>query len=256
MTRAISYSTPDLAIDWTRVGRQWLAVEGHVVDRFLVTFRAPARTLSRLIPDPFTLDVRGDHGFVSVCALEVRNMGISGTPRWLRFHNLEILYRIGVRLRGEPTFLTLRSDTASRALALLGGRFSHYRLRHAEIELERAPERWLMRCTSQDGAADALLDVRADRPSDTDAGSVFRDARDADRFLLGMRFSADRDASGRVLIQPIEHSAWNARFVPAREAEFGLLQRFGARHGVPLVYDSTLAMRDIQQTWLPARVVR
>src|SRR4051794_31104499 len=108
-------------------GRQWLAVSAHVVERYLITFRAPAAALERLVPAPLTLDTFRGHGFVSVCALELEQMGILGWPRWLRFGNLEFLYRVGVRFGGQASFLTLRSDVSARALAWLGQPFSHYR---------------------------------------------------------------------------------------------------------------------------------
>lgn len=253
-TSRVAASSVGSRLELPRAGRQWLAVEGYVVDRFLVTYRAPAARLAPRIPAPFTLDTHRGHGFISVCALEVRAMGIVGTPRWLRFHNVEVLYRVGVRFRGESTFITLRSDTASAALALVGGWFSHYRLRRAEIALRRASGQWSLRCASRDGTADATLDVDPRTQSEAEQGTLFESALEADRFLLGMSFSADADARGRVLVQRIEHSPWRARFVRA-SARFAFLERFAERYGVPLTYDSTLAMRDIQQTWLPARRV-
>src|SRR5262245_56464621 len=110
-------------------GRQILPVSAHIIERYLVTHRAPAEALAPLVPAPLTLDAFRGHGFVSVCALELRGMGVVGLPPPFRFGNLEFLYRIGVRYRGEPTFLTLRSDVSARALAWLGRRFSHYRPR-------------------------------------------------------------------------------------------------------------------------------
>jgi len=106
-------------------GHQWLPVSAHVRERYLVTFRAPAAAVARLVPAPLVVDSFRGHGFVSVCALELAEMGIAGTPSWLRFSNLEFLYRVGVRSHGAPSFLTLRSDVSARALALLGRPFSH-----------------------------------------------------------------------------------------------------------------------------------
>src|SRR3954467_9725430 len=90
-------------IELTPAGHQWLPVSARIVERYLVTFRAPATKLAGLVPPPLALDVHRDYGLVSVCALELEGMGITGTPSWLRFDNREFLYRIGVRFRGEPT---------------------------------------------------------------------------------------------------------------------------------------------------------
>src|SRR5262245_54431382 len=84
-------------------GWQWLPVSAHIRERYLVTFRAPAAAVARLVPAPLTVDSFRGHGFVSVCALEMDDMGVAGTPSWLRFSNLEFLYRVGVRAGGAPS---------------------------------------------------------------------------------------------------------------------------------------------------------
>ena len=95
-------------------GWQWLPVTAHIRERYLVTFRAPAEHVARLVPAPLELDTRAGHGFVSVCVLDMEAMGLAGTPRWLRWRNLELLYRVGVRVGGAPSFITLRSDVSAR----------------------------------------------------------------------------------------------------------------------------------------------
>lgn len=233
--------------------RQWLAVDGFVTDRFLVNYRAPAAELARLVPAPFTLDTYDGYGFLSVCVLEVRGMGISALPRALRFHNLEVLYRLGVRFRAQPSFVTLRSDTSSRVLACLGGYFSHYRLRAARIRLSRAQGRFALDANTKGGGADAHIDVDPSRTRRASSTSVFGSAELADRWLLGMSFSVDRGRGDRVLVQPIEHSPWRARFVEPRDLHFGFLEQLSRTYSVPLEYDSTLAMHAIHQTWHAAR---
>src|SRR6185369_14928282 len=119
-------------------------------------------------------------------------MGLHGTPSFLRWRNRELLYRIGVRLGGQPTFLTLRSDVSARALAVLGRRFSHHRPHAAAVDIAReGGGRLRFACRSSDGAGDAALDIDASAPLDPAPGSLFADADAAARFLVGMRFSAD-----------------------------------------------------------------
>src|SRR5690348_976493 len=79
------------------VGSQWLSVSGQIPRRFVVNYRAPASRLARRLPAPFSVDERDGHGFVSVCALVVERMGIDAAPSFLRFRNVEFLYRVGVR---------------------------------------------------------------------------------------------------------------------------------------------------------------
>lgn len=228
-----------------------MPVTGHVTDRLFVTYRADPRALSALVPAPFTLDTHAGFGFLSVCAVEILGMGIAGTPRFLRFDNREFLYRLAVRYRGESTFVTLRSDVSSRALALLGRYFSHYRPRRAGVRLFRAGDGVRIDCVTPDGAGDAVLDVDTGGEAPAE-GSVFGSAEAATRFLLGMRFSADA-VRGRVRIQPIDHSPWFPRFVPARIARFEFVNELERALGTSFTHDSTLATRDIDQIWRAAR---
>jgi hypothetical protein len=227
-------------------GTQFLAVSGTLTDRLLITFRAPAQTLCPLVPKPFELDTYAGYGFFSVCAVEIADMGLSGTPRFMRWQNREFLYRLGVRLHGEPTFITLRSDVSSALLALLGRHFSHYRPRLAQIELVRRGSH--LRMAAGDGSAQVEVDL-ADTPP---PGSIFAHQAQAADFLLGQKFSADV-ARGRVRVQPIEHAAWQPRFVATRVASFELVEQLGRWLGARFELDSTLAVHDVPQLWKAAR---
>lgn len=231
-------------------GTQLLPVSGTITDRLLVTYRADARRLARLVPAPLVLDTFEGRGFVSVCAVEIVDMRIASSPRALWFDNRELLYRISVRLRGQPTFLTLRSDVSSRALALLGRYFSHYRPRHAEVTLTRESERLALRCKSGDGAGDGQVSADLSQAPRVHS-SLFADAEAASAFLLGMSFSVDV-VDARVRVQPITHSPWQPRAVELREARFTFLDRLADTLGTSFVYDGTLAVHDVSQVWAAA----
>jgi len=231
-------------------GTQFLAVSGTLTDRFLVTYRGEASRLRELVPAPFVLDEHRGYGFLSVCAVEIAGMGVEGTPSFLRFDNREFLYRLGVRFRGEATFLTLRSDVSSRALALLGRHFSHYRPNLGQVSLLRDGPRLRMEGTTPDGVGDAVLEVDRDAPSLND--SVFEDDAHAAEFLLGMAFSADV-VRGRVRVQPIDHAPWEPRFVRTRLARFAFVDALERRLGTRLELDGTLAVRDVPHVWRAAR---
>jgi hypothetical protein len=198
------------------------------------------------------LDTLDGYGFLSVCVLEVVQMGVAGTPRWLRFDNREFLYRLAVRLHGEPTFLTLRSDVSSRAMAALGRRFSHYRPHLADVTLEREPSRLRFTATSADGSANAHVDTSLE-PTAPPPDSLFGSAQGASDFLLGMPFSADQAPNGRVRVQYIEHDPWNAWLVTPQRHEFEPLRRLEQQLGTRFEYDNTLAVKGIRQQWKAAR---
>ena len=238
---------------WAASGTQVLPVSGFLSDRLLVTYRAPAEQLAALVPAPFELDVHAGFGFVSVCAVEILGMRIARSPRALCFDNREFLYRIGVRHRSNPTFLSLRSDVSSSALAWLGRYFSHYRPQRAQVTLARAGSRLSMACESRDGYGDAALAV--DLAMTGPDHSVFECAEKASAFLLGMAFSADA-VSGRVRVQPIAHTPWTPRFVHAVHARFAFLEQLERRIGAALDYDSTLAVQAVHQVWGAAHWIR
>jgi hypothetical protein len=181
-------------------------------------------------------------------------MSIVGLPSFLRFENRELLYRIGVRVGGQPTFFTLRSDISSPVLALIG-RFSHYRLRHADVTLARAEGRTRLVCRSGDGHADADFEA-SPTAADPPADSLFASADAATRFLIGMKFSVDVTPEGRVRLQDIDHDPWRARFVAPTRRRFDFVERIGRAIGADLEYDHTLVMTDLEQTWRAARWMR
>ena len=234
-----------------RAGWQWLPVSAHIRERYLVTFRAPAAAIARLVPAPLTVDSFRGQGVVSVCALDMDGMGLAGAPSWLRWDNVELLYRVGVRAGGAPSFLTLRSDVSARPLAFLGRYFSHYRPHLAQMRCARRDGRFRVVCQSRDNAADAEFEAAPGGPAELD--SSFDDVAQAAAFMLGMRFSVDVRPGGRVRAQEIDHDPWGARFATPTRRRFAYIDALARAIGAPLVYDHTLAMRDLRQTWRAAR---
>jgi hypothetical protein len=236
-----------------RAGWQWLPVSAHIRERYLVTFRAPAEAVARLVPAPLAVDSFRGQAFVSVCVLDMARMGLAGTPAWLRWENLELLYRVGVRVGDAPSFLTLRSDVSARPLAILGRYFSHYRPHLADIECTHRDDRFRMICRSSNGngAGDADFETTPGGAGELDGS--FADAQQAAAFMLGMRFSVDVRAGGRVRAQEIDHDPWGARFATPTRRRFAFIESLSRAIGAPLVYDHTLVMRDLRQTWRAAR---
>lgn len=243
-----------------RVGSQWLAVSGFIPRRFVVNYRAPAALLARCLPAPLSIDERGGFGFVSVCALLIQRMGVDVAPSFLRFDNTEFLYRVGVRRPAGgagsellPSFLTLRSDVSSAALAALGRWFSHYRPRRADLTYVEEGGRVAMRCSSRDGLGDGDFKADLSSLSSTSTTSVFATADDASDFLLGMDHSVADLPGGRAQVQPIDHSPWEARFVEGVSAHFKLFDHLAEAWGLRFEYDSTLHMENITQVWRATR---
>lgn len=256
MDISLLFRSPPLAAARTHAlalapgGTQFLPVSGTLTDRLLVTYRAPAQSLARLVPAPFRLDTRAGYGFLSVCAVEIADMGVAFSPRFLRWQNREFLYRLQVRWGDAATFITLRSDVTARALALLGRRFSHYRPHLAQIELRRAGSRLFFSGTTPNGVADAAVEV--DRDALPSPGSLFASDAEAAQYLLGMRFSAD-SVAGRVRVQEITHGPWRPRRVATVMARFAYVEQLGRQLGVRFELDNTLAVQNVPHVWRAAK---
>jgi hypothetical protein len=108
-------------------------------------------------------------------------------------------------------------------------------------------------CSSKDGAGDGSFAADLLTLSVSSPGSVFASADDASQFLLGMDHSASDLPGGRVQIQPIDHSPWDARFVVGINAHFDFLDHLSEAWGVSFEYDSTLHMENITQVWRASR---
>jgi hypothetical protein len=58
---------------------------------------------------------------------------------------------------------------------------------------------------------------------------------------------------GRVRVQPIEHAAWQPRFVATRVARFDFVETLGQQLGARFELDSTLAVHDVPHVWKAAK---
>ena len=90
-------------------------------------------------------------------------MGLAGTPSWLRWRNLELLYRVGVRVGDAPSFITLRSDVSARRLALLGRSFRTTGRTWPDASAATRDARFRLDCRSSDGGGDADFEAAARR---------------------------------------------------------------------------------------------
>src|SRR5262249_43379530 len=144
----------------------------------------------------------------------------------------------------------LRSDVSSRALAVLGRHFSHFRPQLARVELMREASRLRMTAATPDGRGDALVEVDLDGAAN--APSVLGAEETAAQFLLGMGFAADV-VRGRVRVQPIWHGPWQPRLVATLQKRFAFVEALERRLETPFELDCTLAVRNVPHVWRAAR---
>jgi hypothetical protein len=173
----------------------------------------PAAAVRPLVPPGLELDTWNGNAFAAVALVEVERIRPAGAPRRLGIDAFMAGYRIFVRhgtsLRG---LRIVRSETDSRALALLGNVFTRYGWSHVPVAV------------SDDGDAFAVrtptLELEADlRPAGLPDGSPFADLDEARRFAGPMPYTFEHEPeTGALVVVRGVRGAWNPQPVSVRVA--------------------------------------
>ncbi len=241
------------------MGSQPLAMTADVPWRFVVSYRADARALSRLVPLPLEIDALDGQGFLSVCILRMQSLGPSLFRRAFQFDTYELLVRVGVRLPhwlgSEKSFYTLESQVSSAWMARLGRRFSIYKPRRAEFDVREEGDAITLAASCPSDLRPSLFRAVLQPYATICNDSVFSSKDAAVDFLLGM--SAAVDLHGLALrAQEIAHPPWQAAFVEPACRALPVVDRMALRIEAPLTYDSTLVLLNQRQTWQATRLFR
>lgn len=228
----------------TPVEFQPLPMTARIPWRYVVNYRVAPERARHLVPVPLELDLHEGDALISVCALAIERLGVAFTPRFLRFSTLEMLYRLAVRHGGIRSFVTLKSDVSSRAMAALGSHFSHFRPRLAAMAAAETATSRRLTCRDRDGRTSVFAAARATLAGRPET-SRFPSLDEAVEFILGVPGAMSVDARGRVRFQKIDHPPWQAAFAAPEEHSFA----FDGADALGLVYDSTLLITEQTQTW-------
>jgi hypothetical protein len=216
----------------------------------------PLEQLDELLPWCVTPEEIGDtgEGMLSMCACDfsVTRFGPVPLPS---VHTNEMLCRISATVPKDGdrkrAYYTLRSDTSSRFLGLLGGYFSHFRKASSSFDRVDDGETYELTCTATDDICGGKLTASLDSVSDDCPDStVFDDVTAATDFVLELDGSCGYNYSkDNLSFQEIDYPDWDVSFCHDFSLSSSLLDYLVETYDLDLTFDCTLYMADVDQAW-------
>ena len=210
--------------------RHPISMRCHFEHSLVIAWALPNAVLAPLVPPGLVLDTYDDSwGFVAVAAVQTRSLRPVGLPECLGRDYALTGYRIFVRHtdrhgRTRRGLHILRSDTDKWTMKFGGNALTHYRYRHADIEITPASGSLVVTVDSPRGDADlGVVADLDDRPAGLPASSPFRSELDARRFAgpLPWTFDYEPHTESIVMIHG-RRSNWRPRptHVDVRQCTF------------------------------------
>lgn len=242
-----------------RLGKVWhqpISVGSFTNKRLTINYRAPLNKLRQLIPQPIVVEEieNTGMGMISqcVCDFHVTNFGVLPIPK---VHTNEMLCRVSVQIpkNGEMmrAYYTLRSDTSSRFLGLLGGNFSHFRKATSAFEMRDDGDVYELRCQATDDICNGhfkgyIGSLSKENPDYT----IFEDVQAATDFVYQLDGSCAYDFnSDKLSFQQIDYPEWDIQFCHDYEYDFSLLNYLFETYDLQAELDCVLYMEQVKQTW-------
>jgi hypothetical protein len=168
------------------------------------------------------LDTFGDFGFLAIALVQTKDLRPAFLPQCLGQDFFLSGYRIFARfqtsngrtLRG---LRILRSDTDRRCMVWAGNALTHYRYRHAQVELTRGNGSLEIMIKTPQSEADLHVIVDLNDGAELPAGSPFADWHQARLFAGPLPFTFDYEAETNsiVMIEGVREN-WHPRPVGVR----------------------------------------
>jgi hypothetical protein len=239
-----------------KVASQPISVSSFTNKRLTINYRAPVERLRRLVPRSLDVEEIRDTGFgmisQCVCDFHVTKFGWLPIPKT---HTNEMLTRISVKVpkKGEwyRAYYTLRSDSSSRLLGLLGGHFSHFRKAISRFRLKDDGDVYELVCSAEDERCGGFFrgfmrSLSKAKPE----SSCFADVDEATRFVFQVDGSCGYHFAGNKLsFQRIQYPPWDLRFCHEAEFDFTLLNYLFDAYDLGAELDCVLFMERVPQVW-------
>lgn len=242
-----------------RMGKVWnqpVPVKSFTNKRLTINYRVPIDRLRQLVPDGIQVEEFGRSGVgmlsQCVCDFTVTRFGPVPIPKT---HTNEMLTRISVQIPkgGENyrAYYTLRSDTSSDLLAVLGGHFSHFRKARSDFQMRDDGEVYELTCRATDPICGGYFCGEMESLSkDKPATSMFADVTEATEFLFNLDGSAGYAyASDQLSFQHIQYPPWDIQFCHAADYQFNLIDYLNDAYDLQMEFDCILFMEKIPQVW-------
>lgn len=163
------------------------AMTGRVTDCVQLTYRTPSDSVRDLLPGGLELVTRGPWAFWNVMCCRVEKLRPVGVPAFCGLTYRHVAYRLMVQAMNDRAEVVrglyfTRSDANAKAVALLGNRFSDFRLHSATIK-QHADDCGVRYAVSGTDYAQGELELEvAHAPAALAKGSCFPTLEDARRF--------------------------------------------------------------------------
>lgn len=239
-----------------KVNHQPIDVASYTNKRFTINYRVPVQQLRLLIPEPIEIDEIDDTGLSilsqCVCDFHVTRFGLMPIPKT---HTNEMLCRVSVKIpkngKWYRAYYTLRSDTSSRLLGVLGSYFSHFRKAISNFSRRDDGEVYEIECQAKDELCNGyfkgqLASVSKEKPTTTH----FADIEAAKNFIYELDGSCGYSYSqNKLSFQHIDYPDWDIYFCHDYEYDFSLLNHLFEAYQLDAELDCVLFLEKVAQVW-------
>lgn len=211
-----------------------ITMVGRLTDCVLLTYRTPAASVARLLPDGLELVTHDGWAFWNIVACRVEAMRPILFPLWMGSSYLHVAYRLYVRAQAQSGVLDglyfVRSDADRLPVCLLGNGLTDFRFHKASIALSAEAETVSL---SVSGTRDGAVELRARLGEPMLASdSCFESYAQARRLLKYRPIALSLDRRGlRVKVTEVfrDESAWQESPLSVSKARWAFFDRLAQR---------------------------
>lgn len=225
-----------------------LHMRATVTRRFLITYPVPPQALASAVPPGAELSLHKGLAWVSACFVHIAGMRPSFAPESLGLDFNYLIHRTMARFpfpdgKLRKSVLVLEANINRPVLGLIARKFAGVQFYTRKITLTEHSCAWVVQLA---GPAGVLYEAEIYKESiGTDLGksSQFADAKEADRFLLGVSFGAQWEPqASRIRLLAETHDPWQACVGQCKTKCHTLLKSLGISH---VEADHVITMTDI-----------
>lgn len=223
---------------------------GTVARRLLISYPVPPEALARFVPPGAELSLFAGKAWVSACFVRMDDMRPSFAGRLFGLGYRYLIHRTRARLpfpdgKLRECVLVLEPNMSSRLLAVAGSKITKILFQHRDIRIQEDPEGWTIQMRQ---GSELLYDATVARPPSRiegvpprlPEGSCFRDAAEADGFLLGVSYGGQWVPETQTLsLLPETHEPWETLVTRCETRQNRFLDDLGcggveADHGITM----------------------
>jgi hypothetical protein len=227
-------------------------IRGLIDRRILVNYRVDPDVLSRLVPNPFRLNLVNGMGMAGVCLIRLKHVRTRFLPSFLGISSENAAHRIAVEWdqHGETKqgVFVPRRDTSSRINTLLGGRLFPGEHSHGTFQVKEHDDKYRVELTSDDQKTHLLVEghVTAELPPN----SVFQSLKEGSEFFEkgSLGYSVTKKA-GQYDGLELRSFNWQMRPLEVTNVESSFFDNRELFPSGSVDFDCALLMQGIDHEW-------